>query len=264
MVQSMKRTLIFGAVVVIAITLVSVSLRGWPRKIADFLTYGYSLPSSMERRIALIDGREVSFLLLHVPKSMTWSFANDPSAVKSVHEWRVALGATVVINGSYFDGENKPAGYYVQSGEQSAVECPDFSDAASLAGYTFGVSVQSGQLHLSYIPKDSSFCSDLLSSARFASFPSLLVDGEPAVAADSGFLARRTMLAEGNSGIDIIVTESGEISLYEAARWLDVQADNYTIAGNLDGGPSTGISANAEPWSVEVSSAAVPNVIWGK
>lgn len=260
----MKRSIIFGAVVIIAVTLVLVSLRGWPRKIADFLTYGYSLPSSMERRIALIDGREVSFLLLHVPQNMTWGFANDPAAVRSVHEWRAVLGATVAINGSYFDGENKPAGYYVRSGEESVVTCPNFDDAASLAGYTFGVSVQNNRLHLSYIPQDPSFCSDLLSDAKFASFPTLLVNGEPAVAADSGFLARRTMLAQGSNGIDIIVTESGEVSLYEAARWLDAQADNYTIAGNLDGGPSTGISANAEPWSVEVSSAAVPNVIWGK
>lgn len=212
----------------------------------------------------MIDGREVSFLILHVPQNMTWGLANDPSAVRSVHEWRTVLGATVVMNGSYFDGENNPAGYYARPGEESAVDCPDFRDAASLAGYTFGVSVQSGRLHLSYIPKDPSFCSDLLSDTKFASFPTLLVDGEPAVAADSGFLARRTMLAEGNNGIDIIVTESGEVSLYEAARWLDVQADDYALAGNLDGGPSTGISANAEPWSVEVSSAAVPNVIWGK
>lgn len=260
----MKRSIIFGAVVVIAITLVLVSLRGWPRRIADFLTYGYSLPSSMERRIALIDGRKVSFLLLHVPQSMTWDFANDPTTARSVHEWRTVLGATVAINGSYFDGENRPAGYYVRSGEESAVDCPDFSDAASLVGYTFGVSVQSGRLNLSYIPQDPSFCSDLLSDTKFASFPTLLANGEPVVAADSGFLARRTILAQGKNRIDIIVTESGEISLYEAARWLDAQADNYTIAGNLDGGPSTGISANAEPWSVEIPSAAVPNVIWGK
>ena len=260
----MKRTIIFGAVAIIAVTLVLVSLRGWPRKIADFLTYGYSLPSSMERRIALVDGRKVSFLILHVPQAMTWGLANDPSAVRSVHEWRTVLGATVAINGSYFDGQNSPAGYYQQNGENSAVGCPDFSDSASLAGYTFGVSIQSDKLHLSYIPQDPSFCSNLLSTARFASFPTLLVDGEPAVAADSGFLARRTMLAQGDNGVDIIVTESGEVSLYEAARWLDTQPDDYTIAGNLDGGPSTGISARAEPWSVEVSSAAVPNVIWGK
>lgn len=260
----MRRSIIFGAVMVIVITFGLVSLRGWPRRIADFLTYGYSLPSSMERRIALIDGRKVSFLLLHVPQDMTWGFANDPSVVRSVHEWRTVLGATVAINGSYFDGENDPAGYYALSGGEGAVDCPNFSDAASLVGYTFGVSVREEKLHLSYIPNDPSFCSNLLSTTKFASFPTLLVDGAPAVAADSGFLARRTILAQGDNGIDIIVTESGEVSLYEAARWLDLQADNYTIAGNLDGGPSTGISANAEPWSIEVASAAVPNVIWGK
>lgn len=260
----MKRRIVFGAVVVIAVTLVAVSLRGWPRKIADFLTYGYSLPSSMERRIALIDGRTVSFLILHVPQAMTWGFANDPASAKSVHEWRTALGAVVAVNGSYFDGDNNPAGYYVRNGEESAVNCPNFADSASLAGYTFGVSVQDDHLHLSYIPDDPSFCSDLMSSNRFASFPTLLVDGAPAVAMDSGFLARRTILAEGKNGVDIIVMESGELSLFEAARWLDLQGDEYTIAGNLDGGPSTGISAKAEPWSVEVSSAAVPNVLWGK
>jgi exopolysaccharide biosynthesis protein len=260
----MKRTLIFGAVVVIAVTLAAVSLRGWPRKIADFLTYGYSLPSSMERRTALIDGRKVTFLVLHVPQNMIWGLANDPTSAKSVHEWRATLGATVVINGSYFDGEDHPAGYYVQNSAESVVDCPNFTDSASLAGYTFGVLVKDGHLDLSYIPDDPSFCSDFLSSNRFASFPTLLVHGAPAVAADSGFLARRTILAEGRNGVDIIVTESGELSLFEAARWLDLQADDYAIAGNLDGGPSTGISANAEPWSVEVSSAAVPNVIWGK
>ena len=260
----MKRSIIFGAVFIILLTLVLVSLRDWPSRIGEFLRYGYSLPSSMERRISIINGRQISFLIFHVPDGMQWGLASDTSSPKSVHEWRTLLNATVTINGSYFTETNEPAGYYVLAGMPNANSCPTFTDPSTTVGYTFGVDVSDGSLQLSYIPADDSFCQINDSTAKFASFPSLLVDGEPTVSADSGLFAKRTILAEGKFGVDVIITESGEVSLYEMARWLDVQSDDYTLAGNLDGGPSTGISVNAKPWNVELPSLAVPNILWAK
>ncbi|MEK7105524.1 MAG: phosphodiester glycosidase family protein, partial [Patescibacteria group bacterium] len=61
----------------------------------------------------------------------------------------------------------------------------------------------------------------------------------------------------------LIVTKKGSLSLYELAKWLDEQPENFVIAGNLDGGPSTGLSLENEKHDLEIPSGAVPSVIVG-
>lgn len=225
-----------------------------------FVQYGYAdLPGFMERRVATFDGHEVSFLVSKFSAESKWSFANDPSSPKSVHEWRQDLGARFVMNGSYFTETNQPAGFYSLNGSPSAVPWPE--TAFNENGYTFAVNIrEDGSMNMYHVPASSML--GAYPGSTFLSFPTLVLNDMPMVAEDSGFHARRTVLAQEDDGtITVIVSESGEESLYQMAQWLAQQPEHFRIAGNLDGGPSTGISTASTPWDIEVQSAAVPNVV---
>ncbi|MEK7632692.1 MAG: phosphodiester glycosidase family protein [Patescibacteria group bacterium] len=224
------------------------------------LRYGYAdLPAFMERRITSFDGHEVSFLVSKFSADSQWSFANDPFSPRSVHEWRKNLGATFVMNGSYFTETNQPAGFYSINGADSIVAWPNV--AFDENGYTFAVNITpEGTMNMYHVPASSML--GPYPGSTFLSFPTLILNDTPMVAEDSGLHARRTVLAQEDDGtIDVVVSESGEVSLYQMAQWLSQQPEHFRIAGNLDGGPSTGISTSSSPWDIEVQSAAVPNVV---
>jgi len=226
-----------------------------------YFNYGYAdLPSNMERRTAIIDNHPVSFLVSKFSENTSkWGFANDPSSPRSVHEWRTFLDAKFVINGSYFTETNHPSGYYSLDGASSIIPWPE--TAFNENGYTFAVNINEGKMNIYYIPMSSML--GPYPGSTFLSFPTLVLNDMPMVAVDSGLHARRTILAETDDGvIYIIVSEAGEESLYQMAQWLVAQPEHFRIAGNLDGGPSTGLSTLSKPWDIEVQSAAVPNVVW--
>ncbi len=241
--------------------------RSWTSIGLEYLRYGYTLPSNVERRTAVIDGETVSFLVVHLDDSMTWGLANDPSRPRSVHEWRADLDADLVINGSYFTETNQPAGYYVLNGESNGV-CPMLSSQGDIAfGYTFSVWIDDAD-HLQFGSTAShpELCGgmDVNPADTFASFPTLVLDNASMIEGDSELKAHRTMLAQTLDGAtSIVLTESGEVTLYDVAQWFLEQGEDYTIVGNLDGGPSTGLSMRGDQWDIEVPSAAVPNVIFG-
>lgn len=231
----------------------------WLPTVTLFLRYGYAdLPSFMERRIAMFDGHEVSFLVSKFSSDSTWKMMNEPDAARSVHEWRKTLDAKFVVNGSYFTETNQPAGFYSIDGADSIVSWPDA--ATNENGYTFAVNIQDGGMTLYHVPTSSMVGS--YSGSTFLSFPTLVLDDASMIASDSGLHARRTVLAQTDDGTThVIVSESGEVSLYQMAEWLVAQPEHFRIAGNLDGGPSTGISTAGTPWDIEIQSAAVPNVL---
>ncbi len=222
--------------------------------------YGYAdLPAFMERRTATFDGHEVSFLVSKFAADAHWAMKNTPAEPKSVHEWRQSSGASFVVNGSYFTETNQPAGFYSIDGSESVVAWPEL--AVGEAGYTFAVNIrEDGTMNMYHVPLSSMLGS--YPGSTFLSFPTLILNDTPMIGEDSGLHARRTVLAQEDNGtIDVIVSETGEESLYQMAQWLAEQPEHFQIAGNLDGGPSTGISTFGNPWNIEVQSAAVPNVL---
>ena len=259
-VVTMKRFLAFGCLIM---TLCGIALgivaAAWLPSMKLFFQYGYAdLPAFTERRVATFDGHEVSFLVSKFSADSRWVMKNDPAAPKSVHEWRQSLGAKVVINGSYFTDANQPTGFYSIDGAQSIMSWPDL--ATNETGYTFAVNIQDGKMNLYHVPASSML--GPYAGSTFLSFPTLVMNDTPMVAVDSGLHARRTILAQEDNGtIVVIVSESGEESLYQIAQWLAEQPEHFRIAGNLDGGPSTGLSTASAPWDIEIQSAAVPNVL---
>ncbi len=227
----------------------------------QYFKYGYTkLPAFMERRVTAFDGHEVSFLVSKISvDAVKWGLTNDPSSPRSVHEWRTFLGAEFVINGSYFTETNEPSGFYSIDGASSQVPWP--ANAFDENGYTFAVNVNDEKMNMYFVPTSATL--GPFPGSTFLSFPTLILNDTPQITIDSGLHARRTVLAQTDDGnIYVIVSESGEVSLYQMAQWLAAQPEQFSIAGNLDGGPSTGVSVTSTPSDIEVQSAAVPNILY--
>jgi exopolysaccharide biosynthesis protein len=199
-------------------------------------------------------------LVVGLPASLReYHFISDPGQPKIVSEWRSELGAEIVFNGSYFNEDGTPSGLWKAGKGKSAVPWPSLEDQADPNGYTFAVTALVDGLHFQYLPANPS---EETVDETFLSFPTLVADGKPLVKVDSGLLARRTAVAEDVDGVKyVIVTEKGTLSLYELSRWLVEQPEQFVIAGNLDGGPSTGLSMQSGLSKIEVPSAPISNVI---
>lgn len=273
----MKRALVgCGIVFFISLIALIVAIRLVLPTGLSYLRYGYAdLPQFMERREAMFDGHPVSFLVSKFsPNAIDWTLVNDPSHPQSIQSWRQQLGSDIVINGAYFDEKNQPTGFYQSSSTTPSIT--PWPSAVDPAGYTFDVEIVDGRMSLFYLPSLPSLAQGVpadRSSTTIArearstllSFPTLLLDGTSLVTSDSGLHARRTVLAQTADGtIFVIVSERGEESLYQMAQWLVAQPEHFTIAGNLDGGPSTGLSTSSSPWDIDIHSALVPNVLAGK
>lgn len=191
-----------------------------------------------------------------------WEIHNDPTTPKTVAAWRSALNADVVMNAAYFLEDYSPAGFLSADGVRSGMPWPNLEDQTDTHGYTFMVSVNNAdELALRYLP-DSPQATPAADS--LLSFPTLLAGGTPLVEKDSGLYASRTILAEDANGNDVvIITEKETVTLYDMAQWLAAQPEHFVTAGNLDGGPSTGVSIENGIWDLEDVSAAVPSVIAG-
>lgn len=204
----------------------------------------------------------MTFLVVQLPNDgWRWEIAQDPTAPKTVAAWRTALGADVVANAAYFLADNTPAGFLSDEGVHSGMPWPSLEEQADTHGYTFMVTVSDDELALRYLPNDPQSAPP---ADAFLSFPTLVANGAPLVAESSGLFASRTMLAEDAEGNDyLIITEEETVTLYDAAQWLATQPEHFMTAGNLDGGPSTGVSIENGWWDIEDPSAPVPSVIVG-
>lgn len=220
------------------------------------------LPKGITRRTIEIDDRHVVLDVINLSaQGFSMSLMNDPALPKSVKEWRAKTGADFVVNGTYFDEKNTPTGFYSLNGSSSVTEWPKVEDQLATASYSFLVEVQEGEIALSYLP-DSPRIEPPANG--FLSFPTLLANGASLVKADTGLRAARTMLAQDKAGdIYLITVEKSSLSLFEAASWLLAQPEGFILAGNLDGGPSTGVSYTDGKRVFDELSAPVPNVIIG-
>lgn len=231
----------------VAIVVLVVAWLAWPR-----------MPEYVTWRTASMNGRRVEFMVVELPRSLwEWDVVEDVDNPKTVKEWREALGADIVFNAAYFNEDYTASGFMKEGKGPSRVPWPTREEQADPYGYTFLVH----NLHSTYLPRDPQ--EEPVGDA-FLSFPTLVVDGQPIVAEDSQKYAARTMLAEDVNGNSyMVITTEGSVSLYEAAQWLAAQPEQFTLAGNLDGGPSTGVSIENKNRDIEDASAPVPSVIAG-
>lgn len=219
------------------------------------------LESTVERRHATFQDREVDFLIVELSHDWRWELANDTTNPKTTEGWRMERGADLVFNAAYFNEDYTPSGFFKTERDISQVPWPSSAKQKDQHAYTFMVSILPNDFHLRYLPAHTQ--SEPTTDA-FLSFPTLLADRHPLVEEDSQLYAERTILAEDADGRDYLIqTEKGSISLYEAAQWLAKQPEHFVIAGNLDGGPSTGLSMENGTNDIILPSAPVPSVILG-
>ncbi|MDF1497383.1 MAG: phosphodiester glycosidase family protein [Patescibacteria group bacterium] len=220
----------------------------------------------VRRSVAYNDGRVVTFLVAKLSTDdFKWGLAEDSLAPKTVMAWRQELGADLVINGSYFDEMMQATGYYHPAGATSTrIAWPSRDSQSDELSYTGLVQIVNGDLNLFYLPAQT-LKESAPDVAAFLTFPTLVADGKTLIKTDSQKYAHRTVLAKDMNGTPyVIITESGSPSLFEMAEWLVAQPERFAIAVNLDGGPSTGMSYADDKIKLEVTSAAVPNVVYLK
>jgi len=178
---------------------------------------------------------------------------HDEATPKAVSQWHVANpSAEIVINGFYFHEDWFPSGRMIADGAYNGDR--EF-DADRSAYVILSPTFEILDTAVEPIPEN------VQDAAQ--SYPFLIKNGEAAISEDSGLVARRTFLGDDTAGFGYIgVVPFDEISLFELSHVLDAMDINWDDAVNLDGGPSTGLSATTETVTESYDSfTVVPNTV---
>jgi uncharacterized protein YigE (DUF2233 family) len=175
------------------------------------------------------------------------------SSGKSIVEWMAySTSAVAVINGVYFHDDESPSGLLVHKGAE-------FSTRHFSAD-------KSSVIRLSPKPAilDSAdeIASGIASKEAAQSYPLLLEDKKPQVAADTGNKAQRSFIGfRDDEHVVLGVIMKKELSLYELSQLLAKKDYRLNSALNLDGGSSSGLYSRDEETMSYNSLFPVPNVI---
>jgi hypothetical protein len=181
----------------------------------------------------LAAGAEVDRIVLARVDPVHFRFVarNAPAGNRGLDDWMSALGAALVVNGSYFSRDGTPDTPFVSAGVLSG---PPHYDARHGAFVASGGAVQIHDLAHE----------DWRAALRGAddamvSFPLLVApDGANRVTADWRWLANRSFVAQDGAGRIIIgTTIDAFFSLERLSAFLRAAPLGLTVALNLDGGP---------------------------
>ena len=179
-----------------------------------------------------VDGRWVDHLALCRldPKLYRFTVHWDGTRSRRVEDWQRALGAAVVINGSYFLPDGAP-------------QTPLRSDGRALgpARYTsiHGVFVAGDDVAILDLKGKNVFDAIAPFPQAMVSYP-LLVDaaGEVRAPPSRDWLASRTFVALDGAGRVIVgTTRSGFFTLRRLGEYLKTSPLDIRVALNFDGGP---------------------------
>lgn len=181
------------------------------------------------------------------PDQAQLSIVVDEIEPKTVSDWQTTLGATVVMNGSYFDEQYELVTRTVTTGQ---------SFGPLLSGQTGIFTSYNGQ----WLMTDDQ---TLLSDPGVQSYPLLLLAGQVQPVSTSTNTAQRTVVAVDAQGrVYFIVGEYGVLTLAELATALRTLTDPVLVSAlNLDGGTSTGLVIQSATVSYGDDSLLVPSVV---
>jgi hypothetical protein len=177
--------------------------------------------------------------------------AVDESNPQTVSAWADMLGATVVVNGSYFDEQYQLVTRTVVDGEASGV---------LLSGATGLAQQAQADAAWSIVP----WAGEAVTGEQaLQSYPLLLTASAP-LTTSSTATAQRSVLAESADGtLYIIIAEYGTLSLSGLAANLATELDLELVdALNLDGGTSTGLVVASSQVTYVDDSLVVPSVLY--
>ncbi len=168
------------------------------------------------------------------------SVESSAAAPKLVSEWADS-GGGLVINGAYFNEDYTPSGLLIIDKKRIGTRKFDYDKSAALVIKDGDVSI----VNLKKEPRTRLESFDYV----LQSFPLLIDEGNNTIGVDSQKKARRSAIgidAVGN--VYVIVSDSGDLSLYEFAEEIVKTGISFAKVLNLDGGPSTGVYSN---WNKE-------------
>ncbi len=194
--------------------------------------------------LARIDPAQARFRVLY-----------DPDQPRRVSEWLSDTQAQVVLNGNYFDPENRALGLVIQDGQViGGVPYPGF-------GGMFAVVGDQARVRWNVIEP---YTGEPLTYA-LQNFPMLVLPGgQPNLDIDDDqHVAPRTAVGQDRSGRIVFVVSPGlSFTLTDFGKWLSSSDLDLDRALNLDGGTSSGLVLRKGDQNLGTDSwIAVPDVI---
>jgi uncharacterized protein YigE (DUF2233 family) len=177
------------------------------------------------------------------PRLVDFEVAWD-GAARTMADWQSVTQAEVVINGGFFNGDNRPIGRIVIDGELYGTAL----DPLERIGVPGLFTVIDGEVEIYSLGRSTAVPNDMQFDWVVEAYPMLLLPGgRPAYPRDDeGPRARRTVVGIDRAGYVVIVLCDGPIfSLSELSRWLAHSNLNLDVALNFDGGRSSGMAVNA-------------------
>lgn len=190
----------------------------------------------------LANGVEVDRIMLARvdPDHFRFVVRTAPAGTRALDEWMQALGAALVMNGSYFARDARPDTPLISAGVALGPQDYQAKHGAFVA------SPQSTRIH--DLANEDWRTALRGADDAMVSYPLLIAtDGAPRVTADWRWLANRSFVGQDAAGRIVLgTTADAFFSLERLAGFLRAAPLGLTLALNLDGGPvaSQGIALN--------------------
>jgi len=193
----------------------------------------------------------VRFDVRHVRLSVGY----QPAHPLYLSDWMRKEKATAIINGGYFDQQNRATGLVISNGQVFGTSYSGFGGMLLVDGQ--------GRLRLRYLVQQPYGPSEQLKQAT-QSAPMLVLPGDKrAKFSANAASSRRSVVAMDKQGRLLFIVSPGLVfTLDELADHLVNSDLSINVALNLDGGASTGLYVNAASQHVAIDSPAqLPIVI---
>lgn len=206
---------------------------------------------------AKVNEHEEWLLMVRVdPSQVNIRVHYEPSQPKTTREWQAHTQAGLVINGGFFDDNNKVTGLIVADGKASGRSYRGFGGMFSMG--------QDGAPLLQWL-RDEPYQANNDIAQAVQGFPMLVVNGERIEPMDdNGERNRRSFVALDAQGRVLFgVTQMAQWTLTDLADYLaNTESLGVVSALNLDGGASSGLWMAGALDGVSMNSFdAVPAVI---
>lgn len=193
----------------------------------------------MEKRILnLVDDESGRWLenvtvVRLAPDAFRFGVAYRPGAPHSLEAWQAQTGSLLVVNGGFYTEAYVATGLIISDGVASGVSYQGFG---GMFAVTEDGPVVRSLRETPYDPAEPL-------RAALQSFPLLLAPGgRPAFPEEDGQQARRTVVAQDESGrLLFLVANRGHFTLHRLSRFMESSDLDVDVALNLDGGPSSGL-----------------------
>jgi exopolysaccharide biosynthesis protein len=183
------------------------------------------------------------------------SVGYQPAHPLYLSDWMRKEQATAIINGGYFDQQNRATGLVISNGQVFGTSYSGFGGMLSVDGQ--------GRLRLRYLVQQPYDASERLKQATQSAPMLVLPGGKRAKFSANAASSRRSVVAMDKQGRLLFIASPGLVfTLDELADQLVNSDLSINVALNLDGGASTGLYVNAGSQHVAIDSPAqLPIVI---